>query len=111
MRSLIIAIVILTLIVGLSVVHALIAAGREDALREKMNALYPLSAVDEIAAAWEELESALRLTVHEERLRSVRAALTELRQAEGNGRREAERLAEAAKEAAARERLSLDLLF
>ncbi len=112
MRSLIIASVILALIIGLSAVHsAAVGAGARKLLAD-IGAAAPEDA-ERLAKSWEELEGRMSATVHGERLRAVRSALSALKGAsnEAGFRAAAEALADAVEDAIDRERVSLSQIF
>ena len=113
MRSLIIALTIIGLIVGFSIIHAVRTASGESELIGIIEDGTLVSRTDDLCDAWERMEGLLRMTVHEERLRAVRAALIELRAAARSGRaeREIELLKEALDGAASRERFSFGQIF
>ncbi len=113
MRSLIVSIAILALIIGFAAVHTVTAAARAGELDGLFGDDGTPSDPGGIADAWERLEAILRITVHEERLRSARTALAEYAAAAKTGaaEREEELLRRAIEEAVARERLSLWQVF
>ena len=113
MRSLIISIVILILITGFAAFHTVTAAKRAGDLDGLFGEDGTPADPDGISDAWERLEAILRITVHEERLRSARTALAEYVAAAKNGaaEREAGLLRRAIEEAAVRERFSLWQVF
>ena len=114
MRSLIIALAIIFTITGLSVFHSVTASRRAGDLVDVIDGLKSPEDADRFETDWEELESLLRVTVHEERLRSVRSAIAELRSAvagEGDRERAAALLRAAIDDAVSREKPLIRQIF
>ena len=107
MRSLIIATAIILTITGLSIFNAISASRKADALLERIGDIETAEDVESFDSDWREVETILRVTVHEERLREVRTAIIELAAAvrEGSDRsRHRETLYAAVKDAISREK-------
>ena len=114
MRSFIIALAIIFTVAGLSVFHSVTASRRAGDLTVRIDGLRTSDDLDGFESDWAELEALLRVTVHEERLRSVRTAIAELRSAvggEGDPERAAELLRAAIDDAVSREKPLIRQIF